>query len=136
MKRYLLLKVINNLKQKPHLMRKLKIFIVLIFISITVLGSFGIWLAYKATNYVTLKTSEIISSQLNQSQVDQVKTQLKEFTQLQAVSCWAQAQNLMNITAWLSKPAVENLFSLRDACFNKIAPDCAGKDCLKPTTSI
>ena len=85
---------------------------------------------------MTLKTSEIISSQLNQTQVDQVKTQLNEFTQLQAVSCWAQAQNLMNITPWLSKPAVENLFSLRDACFNNNAPDCAGKDCIKPATSI
>ncbi|MFN7904388.1 MAG: hypothetical protein ACK5P5_04335 [Pseudobdellovibrionaceae bacterium] len=129
MKREIVFKIINKLKEKPRLMRKLKIFTMIGVVGFLIIGALTIWAGVTAFNYVAAKATEAVQSPSTQIHVDNLKAELKNFPKLQAMSCWAQAQSLLTVQPWLERPAIDNLVNLKIACLKDRAKVCEGADC-------
>ncbi len=126
MKREIVFEIIKRLKEKPHLMRKLKIFAVIGVVGFLITGALTIWAAVTAFNYVASKATEAIQSPSAQTHVDNLKAELKSLPKVQAIGCWAKAQSLLAVQPWLERPVIDNLVNLKVACLEDRTKVCEG----------
>lgn len=129
MKREIIFEIIQKLKQKPHLMRKLKVFVVIGLVGFFITGALTLWAGLTVFNYVATKAAEAVQSPSAQMHVNNLTTELKSLTKLQTMSCWAKAQSLLAIQPWLERPALDNLINLKVACLEDRPKICEGADC-------
>ncbi len=128
MKKLILLEILRKLKAKPHLMRKVKIFAAIGIVGFLVTSGLVIWAGVSAFSYVATKANEVIQSPQTSAQVENLRTEVKEFSGLKALSCWGKAQSLIAVEPWLARPALENLSNLKVACL-EVKPVCEGHQC-------
>lgn len=129
MKREIFFELIHKLKEKPHLMRKLKIFAVIGIVGFVITGALTIWAGVTAFNYVAIKATEAVQAPSTLMYVNNLKTELKSLPKIQAISCWAKAQSLLEIQPWLERPAIDNLVNLKVACLENRVQVCEGAEC-------
>lgn len=135
MKQIVMLELLKKLRSKPHLKRKLKIFLVVGFVGFLITSALVVWAGVAVFNFASNKASQIIESPQASAKVEALKTQATQFSALQAAGCWAKAQSLMAVEPWLLRPALENLGNLKVACFGQStpvtesAPICKGDEC-------
>jgi hypothetical protein len=118
MKQIIFLEIMKQLKSKPQLMKKLKIFAFVGLVGFIFLGGLTIWLGIKALNYTVNTASTYLSSPTTQEQISKVNSEIQEL-QFQPHNCWNKAQSLLAIQPWLEKPALENLKNLKTECVSK-----------------
>lgn len=113
MKQPELLKLIEQLKNKPSLLRKLKIFAIIGAAGLIVTSALLIWAGVAAYTYVADKAGAVTTIE----QVDKFGSQIQAgLLGLDPMTCWEKAQTLMAVEPWLQKPAIENLNNLKLAC--------------------
>lgn len=117
MKQILFFEILNKLKDKPKLMRKIKIFAAVGIVGFLITGTLIIWAGVSAMNYVASSADQFIQAPFAQSQVENIKTELKDLPQLQAMNCWNKAQSLLAVQPWLERTTIDNLTNLKAACF-------------------
>jgi len=121
--------LLQKLKQKPNLMRKLKIFAVIGVVGFLITGGLVIWAGISAVSYVTSTTNQAVQSPLTQDHIAKLKTKAQGLPKIQALNCWAKAQSLLAVQPWLERPALDNLVNLKVACLEQKPAVCDGKDC-------
>jgi len=129
MKRQLILEILRKLKEKPHLMRKVKIFAIVGIVGFLITGALAIWAGISAVSYVATKANQVIQSPQGAAQVAALKSEVTGISGLQPLGCWNKAQSLMAFEPWLARPVLANLQSLKVACFIVAAPVCEGSKC-------
>lgn len=127
MKKIILFEILRNLKSKPALMRKVKIFAVVGLVGFVIISGLAIWAGVSAVKYVVASTNQAISSPQAQEQLINVKSELSKL-QFQPLSCWQKTQSLMAVEPWLARPAFDNLKNLKVACLDS-KPICEGYEC-------
>ncbi len=105
MKKYILLNAIRNLRAKPALLRKVKILALVGVASFVLIGGLLIWAAVAAFNSFSAKAVTF--------------AQTNRISEIQTISCWNQAQSLMNSTSLLQKPLADSWSELKNACFKQ-----------------
>jgi hypothetical protein len=128
MKHSILFEIINKLKSKPALMRKVKIFAVVGLFGFMFVGGMTIWAGISAYKYVVASVNQGLTSPTVQSQVQNMKTELKQI-QFQPLSCWNKAQSLLAVQPWLERPALDNFHNLKLACLDSHSAICEGYEC-------
>ena len=123
MKYTVILEVLNKLKEKPELMRKIKIFALVGLVGVLIVGALAIWVGISTINYVASTANQMIQSPVAQSHVETLKTELKDLPEIQAFNCWGKAQSLLAIQPWLERPVFENLENLKVACLDLKSKD-------------
>lgn len=131
MKREIVFELIRKLKEKPHMMRKLKIFVVIGIVGILITSVLAIWAGVTAFNYVATKATEAVQSPTAQTHVDNLKAELKNLPKVQALSCWGKAQSLLAVQPWLERPVIDNLINLKVACLEDREKVCESAECDK-----
>lgn len=117
MKKYIFFELMRNIKSKPELMRKMKVFAAVGAFGFLLMGSLIIWAGISAVSYFTRVTKEVIQSPQTVLHVENIKSEVKGVsTIIQSVDCWDKAQSLMTLEPWLQKPAMDNLNSLIKTC--------------------
>lgn len=129
MKKRILFEIVRNLKAKPHLMRKAKIFAAVGAVGVLVISGVVIWAGISAFSYVASRASEVIRSSQTSSQVANLKTEIKGITGVQALSCWGKAQTLLAVRPWIERPAMDNFKNLKVACLDSTPAVCEGHEC-------
>jgi len=129
MKHEIIFEILKNIKQKPKLMKKLKVFAVVGIVGFLITGALVIWAGISAINYVASSTSQIIQSPTAQGHVENLKTELSSLPKFQAINCWGKAQSLIAVQPWLERPALDILANLKVACFEHKPNACQGADC-------
>ena len=121
MNQQILIELIRKLKAKPELMRKFKIFAVIVGIGFLLTGALTIWAGAKAITYLSGKAEVVMQTPETAAQIEKLKTEAKGLT-VQPLSCWLQAQSLLAVETWLARPVLENLNRLKMACLTATAP--------------
>lgn len=117
MNKYVLLEIIRKIKSKPHLKRKLKIFLIVGFVGFLLTGALAIWAGISAMKYVTASATGVIQSPEARTQMDNLTAKAKQgISRPQVLSCWNSAQSLLAIEPWILRPAMTNLQALIDSC--------------------
>ncbi|MES2769890.1 MAG: hypothetical protein V4596_12155 [Bdellovibrionota bacterium] len=116
MKKIIFLEILNELKAKPHLMKKVKIFAVVGFVGLLITGALTIWAGLTVMNYVAIQATNAVQSPVAQMNIESLKSEVEKLPKLQALSCWNKAQSLIAVQPWLERPALENLANLKSAC--------------------
>ena len=126
-------KVVRKLKQKPNLMRKVKIALAVGVVGFFVTGALVVWAGLSvfgsAFTYVAVKKNEVMQSPTTQAQIENLKSEAKQLPKFQPINCWGKAQSLLAVQPWLERPALENLMNLKVACLEQIPAKCEGADC-------
>ena len=128
MKQIIFLELLKNLKAKPNLMRKVKIFAIVGVVGLIVTSTLVIWAGVSAFSYAANKASEVIQAPQTTAHLENLKSEVKGL-QLQPLNCWGKAQSLMAIEPWLQRPALDNLKNLKVACLEAAPPVCEGHEC-------
>ena len=131
MKNQILRKVLHNLKTKPHLLRKVKIFAAVGLVGFLVLGSLLVWAGFSTLRYIANQANQIVLSPNIQAQVETLKTEVKGMTILRPLNCWDRAQSLLAIQPWLERPALDNFLNLKVACLGNKPKACEGPVCVE-----
>lgn len=129
MKKLIFMEIIQRLKAKPHLMRRVKIFASVGVVGLLVTSGLVIWAGISAFSYVAVKANEVIQSPQTTAQVENLKTEVKGLSSLQPLNCWGKAQSLIAVEPWLVRPALDNLKSLKVACLDEKPAVCEGHEC-------
>ncbi len=129
MKQEIVFEYLKKLKEKPNLMRKIKIFAVVGIVGFLITGALTIWAGMEAFNYVASKTNEVVQSTVALNHVENLKTELKALPKLQPLNCWGKVQSLMAVQPWLERPAIDNLVNLKLACLDDKSTVCEGDEC-------
>lgn len=129
MKQIIFYEIIKGLKDKPQLIRKLKIFAVVGIIGFFIVGGFTVWAGISAFNYVASKATQTIQSPVTQQHLESLKAEAKSLPHIQALSCWGKAQSLLAVQPWLERPVVDNLVNLKVACLEQRPSVCEGYEC-------
>ena len=106
MKRTIVFEIMNKLKSKPKLRRKVKAFAFAGLLGFLLIGGLTVWAGISAIGYVASSVNQAI--------------QLPDaLPKIQSASCWDKAQTLMSVHPWLQRPPLENLATLKVACFEQ-----------------
>ena len=116
MKREVFLKILNKLKSRKDLRRKLKIFVIVGLFGFFVITTFAVWIGFKAYDYVASNTNNLGQSPLVKTHTQNIKSELTALSTNQVLSCWRHAQSLVAIKVWLERSAIDNLIDLKNAC--------------------
>ena len=92
MKREIVFELMSKLKEKPHLMRKLKNFAIIGVVGFLITGALTIWVGVTAFNDIAAKANKAVQSPSAQIHVDNLKTGLKSFPKLQAIRSTARKE--------------------------------------------
>ncbi len=129
MKNQIFLRVLHNLKTKPHVLKKVKILAAVGLISFLILGSLLIWAGISTLRYIANQANQVALSPNIQAQVETLKTEVKGMTLLQPLNCWDRAQSLLAVQPWLERPAMDNFLNLKVACLGQKKKICEGPEC-------
>ncbi len=119
MKKEIFFKLIKKMRERPDLKRKLKIFILIGITGIFLMVSLAIWAGISAFNFFAVKADQALSSTVTQGHIQNIKTEVQKVPQFQALNCWVKAESLFAVHPWLVRPAIENMISLKEACFQQ-----------------
>lgn len=130
MKDHILREILYKIKTRPDFKKKLKMAILIGVIGIFITGGLLIWAAVSAVSYVgsQLQTSNVKGA------VESVQTNIKNIPAIKGVNalgCWQQAQSLMVVETWLSRPLAQNLNLLKESCLGASPVDCKTEECNK-----
>lgn len=130
MKEQILREIIFKIKSRPDLKKKLKIAILVGFAGIFLTAGLLIWAAVSAFSYVgtQLQTTNVKGA------VESLQTNIKNIStgSVNTLGCWQQAQSMMTLETWVSKPLAQNLSLLRSSCLAEPMRKCKTEDCKKP----
>ncbi len=129
MKKIIFYELMRNLKHKPHLQRKLKIFVAIGIVGFLITGGIVIWAGISAMGYVAAKATQVVQSPSAQQHLESLKTEVQALPKIQTLNCWDKAQSLMAVEPWLARPALDNLNDLRVACLEQRPAVCEGHEC-------
>jgi len=124
MNKHKILELYYKLKSRPDLMKKFKVFALVATVSFLLIGSLAIWAGISAIKYVASSTTQIIDSPSTKIHVEQLKTELNNLPNVQALNCWGKIQRLLAVQPWLERPVLVNLNNLKIACFEQTPVDC------------
>lgn len=116
MNKILMYKLVKKLKQRPDLMRKFKIFILIGFVGFIITFGLLVWTGISVVKYAATNMTEIIQSEETSLIVENVQQEITALPTLQLANCWSKTQSMLNAATWLGKPLKENFDSLRAAC--------------------
>ncbi len=129
MKKYLLYELLQLIRTRPDLKRKLKIFLLVGFVGFVLVGGLAVWGTIKAVQIVADKAGAVIENPQIQAQV-QEQAQNFNVTQFNALNCWDSAIRLVGVRPWLERPVYQNLDNLKQACFPQEGEKkCEGEAC-------
>lgn len=128
MKKMILLTILNEIRSKPALKKKIKIFAAVGLISFTFLGGLTLWAGYSALTYAAKTTTQFLQTSGTEPQVLATLDQIQR-AKLQPLSCWNQAQCLLELRPWLENPLSANLQTLKTACLEFKPAFCEGPHC-------
>jgi cell division protein FtsX len=136
MKKYVLYEILNRVRGRPDLLRKLKIFAAFGFVGLLLSSVFAVWLGVTAIGYVSNKATEIVQSPQASEQIEKLKTGVQGLSAVQTVTCWSRAQRLLAFEPWLTQSALGNLIMLKDACLGSSTQEPAtGNEALEGNTT-
>lgn len=135
MKKIIFLKILNSLRQQPHLLKKIKIFAIIGVFGLMIAGTLVVWAGFSAFNYAASISKEVIHSPITTNYLQVLKNELHAFPKISALNCWNKAQNLVSIQPWLENSAINNLLSLRGACFDLESKNCKEGNCQQNSES-
>lgn len=119
MKRFLVLELLRRLKRQPHFARKLRVVAVVGVIGFAVMLSLLIWAGVSAVSYTVSTVNQVIESPVTREHLQTIQTEAQTLPRLQPLGCWLKTQSLMAVEPWLARPVVDNLVSLKEACFDE-----------------
>lgn len=125
MKEQFLREIIYQIKSRPSLKKKIKIFLIVGLAGFVLTTGLLVWGAFSFLGYMG---SQIQTSHLN-GQVQEIQTNLKQLPTVNAIGCWARAQSLMNYETWFLRPIEDNFKALKQSCLNINPQPCQGSDC-------
>ncbi len=114
MKKLFILEIINKLKTKPHIYKKLKIFAVIGIVGILTLGTITIYLGVLGARYVASLSSDIYTTE----NAEKLKSKIGDLPTLTKSNCIATAQSFLNLETLLNKPMSDNFQLLKKSCFD------------------
>ena len=135
MKQVLVFEILRKLKSRPGFLRKVKIFAVLGLVGFVMVVGLAIWAVVSAVKYGVTTATQVVSSPTAEKQLDILKAELQDL-QFQPLNCWGKAQSLLAVQPWLEKPAVDNLWNLKAACFESKPVVCEGHECSQMNKSL
>lgn len=101
----------------PRLMKKIKIFAAVGVVGFIVVGALVVIAGIAAFNYLADQTQITLQNPENSERIEKLKLEVSGLSNLQPTSCWDKVESLMAVEPWLAKPAIENLNTLKVACF-------------------
>lgn len=122
MKQLLFLKFLKMLKENPKLAIKLKVFAIVGGIGFFLISAFIVWIS-------AAKINQVAQSFSTQGYVEALKGELNHFPKIQAANCWTKLQSLFAVDPWIEKSLIDQLQSLKNACFENNALVCEGANC-------
>lgn len=125
MRKIIFLQILNSLRQKPQLKKRLKILAVVGVFGIMIMSALAIWAGVSAVRFA----SQQYQSVNIQSQLEKVQQGFDSIPALTTVGCLEKAQSLFNFESWLTKPVAENFNRLKIACLEKTPNICEGDQC-------
>ena len=125
MKEHFLREIVYQIKSRPNLKKKIKFFLLVSVAGVIVTTALLVWAAFSFLGHVNTKLQ---SANLKDT-VQSLQTNTQQLTQINLVSCWGQAQNMINVETWMTKPVAENLQILKSACWQNTVSPCEGLDC-------
>jgi predicted PurR-regulated permease PerM len=115
MKYIILAEILNRLKDKPDLKKKLKIAAVLGVLSLLVAGTVAIFVGVVGVKYVASLASNINVTQHTEA----LKSKVENIPAVTSVGCLSAAQSLLSVERLLTTPINTNLQNLKQACFQQ-----------------
>lgn len=128
MKSSIWFKIINKVKSKPELKRKVKIFSAISLVGVLFVSAMTIWAGISAYKYIATSVNQGMTSSTVQTEVQNLQTELKQI-QFQPISCWNKAQSLFAVQPWIERTLLDNLQNLKIACLDDNPIICEGHDC-------
>lgn len=125
MKQQLLFELMNRLKSRPDLRKKVITFAAIGGVVFLVGAVLVIWASVSVIQFAASKVQGVDL----QAKVESLEPHLNSLSAVKAVGCWAQIQSLANPEAWLTKPPGTNISGLTSACLGFGGPACSGPDC-------
>lgn len=124
MKKFIFVEILQRLRSKPQLKRKLKIFAVIGLVGFFVTAGLVIWAGVSAVRFA----SNQIQAVNIQGQINKLESGWQSLPAITTVSCWNKAQSLMNFESWFTRPVTDNFKNLKVACL-ETKPVCEGNSC-------
>ncbi|MBP9707835.1 MAG: hypothetical protein KBD78_09325 [Oligoflexales bacterium] len=114
MKQIIFFEILNRLVANPQQRKKIKI---VAFVAI-----FGFFIATGLVIWGGISALRFAGSQLQavdvQNQVEKIDSKLRALPEVTMETCWIEAQNLLNLDIWLTRPFADNLKDLKVACLD------------------
>lgn len=129
MKPYLISEILRSLKSNPQVFRKLKIFLAVGLVFVSVLGGIVIWAGYSLFKGLVVTSDKLISSESAQTSWEAVQTRVTIF-QNRHQDCITKGQSLFSLQPWMEKSFGTNLQELKNQCLQSKDPTpCEGESC-------
>ena len=113
MKKIFISEIINKIKAKPHIYKKLKIFAVIGIVGILSLGTITVYLGVLGARYVASLSTDIYTTE----NAEKLKSKIRDIPTLTKSNCIETAQNFLNLDTLFNKPMIENFQLLKKSCF-------------------
>lgn len=127
MKPWVFFKLVKALQSNAATWRKVKIFAVVGFVGFLFVGGAVIWAGISAVSYAATTANQFLLSPESRREIETVVGDLAKI-QLQPAGCWESAQRLLAVQPWFEKPILDNVNTLKAACFETRAmPDSEGE---------
>lgn len=137
MKKYLFYELLNLIRTRPDLKKKVKIFVMVGLVGLIVVSGLAIWAGLSAISFVASKANAVIQAPTAQVQLENLKNQAPQLAQIQVLGCWDSAVALLQVRPWLERSASQNLQSLIQGCFpSQPWQECQGEPCPAESTNI
>ena len=125
MKNLIFLEIMNRLRAKPKLKKKLTIFVIVGVIGFFVTSGLVIWAGLSAVRFASNQVQA-----LNMPvQLDRIESGIKSLPTITAMDCWGKTQSLMNLESWVKQPLVDTFRQLKVSCLQEKPSICNGENC-------
>lgn len=128
MKKILLFSIMEALKSRPALLRKVKLMIVVGLVGLVVVTSFTLWAGISVVRSVVVSATQAEFWPQAQHRIERLKIELQH-TKLQPINCVEEAQSLLSVRPWLERPVVDNIRNLKIACLKSKSEACELGSC-------
>lgn len=113
MKETIVFNLLSRIRSTPGLKRKLKVLAIVGVLAVFVSGGLVLWASVAAVRFA----SNHIADLRVPATLESVDAQLRSLPQtVAALSCWGEAQKMLNLQTWLHVPVADNFKQLRAAC--------------------
>lgn len=115
MKKIIFEELIRNLKKRPHLYKKIKIFAIVGVFVFMALSALTVYFGVVGVRYVASLANEVNVT----GQVEVLKEKVNRLPAISKESCLTTVQGLLSLDPLLREPIVENFQKLKTACFDQ-----------------